>query len=298
MADGYPIEAQLANTIEREKGRLKEWRYSAEVLLPHRGEKREAPQAGEIFRQPDLAATLRKLVQAEQQALAAGKNRKDAIYAAYDRFYRGDIAREIARGTVEQGGLITVADLAKWKVHVEEPVKTTYRGIDVYKLTHWTQGPALLQALNILENFDLKAMGYNSSRYIHALYQTMSLTFADRDFYYGDRYFPPEEPIRGLLSKDYAKKRAGQINWDRNDALIVPEILIRFRSNEPLSWTTGKVDPGANFSSHIHVAPGSECRSSCRSPCKSAWRTKASSERFTLGQLLWKQRMKRDGLFQ
>ena len=88
--------------------------------------------------------------------------------------------------------------------------------------TYWTQGPALLQALNILENFDLKAMGYNSSRYIHALYQTMSLTFADRDFYYGDRYFPPEEPIRGLLSKDYAKKRAGQINWDRNDALIVP----------------------------------------------------------------------------
>ena len=222
MADGYPIEAQLANTIEREKGRLKEWRYSAEVLLPHRGEKREAPQAGEIFRQPDLAATLRKLVQAEQQALAAGKNRKDAIYAAYDRFYRGDIAREIARGTLEQGGLITVEDLANWKVHVEEPVKTTYRGIEVYKLTHWTQGPALLQALNILENFDLKAMGYNSSRYIHALYQTMSLAFADRDFYYGDQYFPPEEPIRGLLSKDYAKQRASQINWDRNDALIGP----------------------------------------------------------------------------
>ena len=222
MADGFPIEAQLANTIEREKGRLKEWRYSAEVLLPHRGEKREAPQAGEIFRQPDLLATLRKLVQAEQQALADGKNRKDAIYAAYDRFYRGDIAREIARGAREQGGLITVEDLANWKVHVEEPVKTTYRGIEVYKLTHWTQGPVMLQALNILENFDLKSMGYNSSRYIHALYQTMNLAFADRDFYYGDQYFPPEEPIRGLLSKDYAKQRAGQINWDRNDALIGP----------------------------------------------------------------------------
>lgn len=222
MADGFPIEAQLANTIEREKGRLKEWRYSAEVLLPHRGEKREAPQAGEIFRQPDLLATLRKLVQAEQQALADGKNRKDAIYAAYDRFYRGDIAREIARGAREQGGLITVEDLANWKVHVEEPVKTTYRGIEVYKLTHWTQGPAMLQALNILENFDLKSMGYNSSRYIHALYQTMNLAFADRDFYYGDQYFPPEEPIRGLLSKDYAKQRAGQIDWDRNDALIGP----------------------------------------------------------------------------
>lgn len=222
LADGYPIEAQLANTIEREKKRLKEWRYSREVLLPHLGEKREAPEAGEIFHQPDLAATLRKLVEAEQQALASGKNRKAAIYAAYDRFYKGDIASELARGVKEEGGLITAADLAKWQVRIEEPVKTNYRGIEVFKLTHWTQGPALLQALNILENADLKAMGYNSSRYIHALYQAMNLAFADRDFYYGDPYFPPEEPIRGLLSKEYAKQRAARINWERNDAAARP----------------------------------------------------------------------------
>jgi gamma-glutamyltranspeptidase / glutathione hydrolase len=217
LADGYPIEAQLANTIEREKKRLKEWRYSRELLLPHLGDKREAPEAGEIFRQPDLAATLRKLVEAEQQALASGKNRKAAIYAAYDRFYKGDIASELTRAVKEEGGLITAADLANWQVRIEEPVKTNYRGIEVFKLTHWTQGPALLQALNILENSDLKAMGYNSSRYIHALYQAMNLAFADRDFYYGDPYFPPEEPIRGLLSKEYAKERAARINWKRND---------------------------------------------------------------------------------
>src|ERR687883_1317096 len=105
MADGFAIEAQLANTIEREKRRLKEWRYSREVMLPHLGQKREAPEPGEIFRQPDLAATLRKLVEAEQKALAAGRDRKTAIYAAYDRFYKGDIAREIARGVKEEGGL-------------------------------------------------------------------------------------------------------------------------------------------------------------------------------------------------
>ena len=104
-------------------------------------------------------------------------------------------------------------DLAKWQVHIEEPVSTTYRGIAVYKLTTWVQGPAMLQALNILENMDLKAMGYNSARYIHALYQTMSLAFADRDFYYGDPYVPPAEPIKGLLSKAYAKERFKQINW-------------------------------------------------------------------------------------
>ena len=230
LADGYPIEAQLANTIEREKKRLKEWRYSREVLLPHLGDKREAPEAGEVFRQADLAATLRKLVEAEQQALAAGKNRKDAIYAAYDRFYKGDIASELARGVKEEGGLITAADLANWKVRIEEPVKSNYRGIEVFKLTHWTQGPALLQTLNILENSNLKDMGYNSSRYIHALYQAMNLAFADRDFYYGDQYFPPEEPIRGLLSKEYARQRARQINWERNDPAVGPGDPYPFQS--------------------------------------------------------------------
>src|SRR6185436_6106974 len=165
---------------------------------------------------------LKKLVEAEAEALRAGKNRKQAIYAAYDRFYKGDIAQELVRSVKEQGGLFTMEDLAKWQVHIEEPVSTTYRGIAVYKLTTWVQGPAMLQALNILENMDLKAMGYNSSRYLHALYQAMSLAFSDRDFYYGDPYVPPAEPIKGLLSKAYAKERYKQINWTKNDVAIGP----------------------------------------------------------------------------
>jgi gamma-glutamyltranspeptidase/glutathione hydrolase len=217
MADGFAVEAQLANTIERQKAEIKKWRYAREVMLPHAGQKREAPEPGEVFKQPDLAATLRKLVEAEQSALASGKDRKAAIYAAYERFYKGDIAREIARGVKEEGGLITEQDLANWKVRVEEPVSTNYRGVEVYKLTHWTQGPAMLAALNILENFDLKSMGFNSARYVNTVYQSMSLAFADRDFYYGDPYFPPVEPIQGLLSKDYAKQRAKLIDPDRND---------------------------------------------------------------------------------
>ena len=217
LADGYPIEAETANSIERWKDKLKEWPYSKQVMLPHLGEAREAPQAGEIFRQADLAATLRKLVEAEKLALKAGKSRKEAIRAAYDRFYKGDIAREFARGVQEQGGLITTADLAKWKPLVEEPLHTSYRGVDVYKLDTWTQGPALLQSLNILENFDLKALGYNSASYIHTVYQAMNLAFADRDFYYGDPGFPPDEPRRGLLSKEYAKQRAATIDRERND---------------------------------------------------------------------------------
>jgi gamma-glutamyltranspeptidase/glutathione hydrolase len=232
MAEGYPMEAQAADGIERRKEWIKKWPYSKEVFLPHLGEEREAPHAGEIFRQPDLAATLRKLVEAEKEALDAGKSRKEAIYAAYDRFYKGDIATEFIRGSQEQGGLHTLEDLANWQVYLEEPVMTTYKGIEVYKLTTWVQGPAMLQTLNILENMDLKSMGYNSARYIHALYQAMNLAFADRDFYYGDPYYPPEEPIQGLLSKEYAKKRFETIDWERNNPDAKPGDPYPFEGKE------------------------------------------------------------------
>jgi len=222
LAAGYPIDAQTANSMERGKDRIKEWPYSKKVFLTHPGEKREAPEAGEIFIQKDLLATLSKMVEAEKGALKGGKNRKQAIMAAYDRFYKGDIAKEFVRGSKEQGGLITMEDLARWKPIEEAPMKVNYKGIDVYKLQQWTQGPVLLQSLNILENFDLKSMKYNSTKYVHTLYQTMNLAFADRDFYYGDPYFAPAEPMKGLLSKEYAKQRASLIRFDKNNAAIGP----------------------------------------------------------------------------
>ncbi len=223
MADvGYPIEAQAANAMHANAARFKEWKYSPAVFLPHTGEKREAPVAGELFRQADLAATFRKLVEAERNALRSGKTRKQAIMAAYDRFYKGDIAAEIVRGVQEDGGLFTMQDLANWSVRIEEPYTTNYRGIDVYKLPIWQQGPVLLQALNILENADVKAMGYNSAQYIHTVYQAMNLAYADRDFYYGDPYNGPEEPVAGLMSKAYAKARFALMSPDLNDAAVRP----------------------------------------------------------------------------
>jgi gamma-glutamyltranspeptidase/glutathione hydrolase len=222
MADGYPIEAQTADGIEAEKARIKQWKYSTAVFLPHLGAEREAPVAGEIFVQRDLAATLRKLVEAERKARQAGKSRQQAIYAAYERFYKGDIARELVRGVREEGGLITLDDLARWKVKIEEPLSTDYKGITVYKLPAWEQGPVMLQTLNILENVDLEALGYNSTAYIHTLYQAMNLAYADRDFYYGDPAFPPEEPVRGLLSKAYARARLATMNRERNDTAVKP----------------------------------------------------------------------------
>ncbi len=228
LADGYPIEAQLVETIERHRDRLAEWPYSKGVFLPDGA----PPQPGSVFRQPDLAATLGKLVEAESRALAAGQGRREAILAAYERFYRGDIAHELVRATEEQGGLITRDDLARWQVKLEAPRSTTYDGIEVFKLDVWTQGPAMLEALNLLENVDLESMGYNSARYIHTLYQAMNLAFADRDFYYGDPAFPPEEPVAGLLSKDYARARFRRFDWARNDAAAPPGDPYVFQGGE------------------------------------------------------------------
>ena len=247
MADGYAIDAETANVIERQKSWIKKWKYSTAIMLTHPGEKREAPYPGEIFKQPELAATLRKLVDAEQTALKQGKSRKSAIMAAYDRFYKGDIAQEFVRGVKEEGGLITLDDLAKWRPHIEEPVTTNYKGIDVYKLNVWTQGPAMLQALNILENFDLKSMGYNSPRYINTIYQAMSLAFADRDFYYGDIYSQPAKPVAGLLSKEYAKQRAKLINPDHNVADIKP--------GDPYDYQADSKNPFQNYLDQWKVVP-------------------------------------------
>ena len=244
MADGYAIEAQLANTIEHYKGWIKKWKYSPAIMLTHPGAAREAPEPGEVFVQKDLAATWRKLVDAEQQALRAGKTRKQAIYAAYDRFYKGDIARELVRGVREDGGLFTMQDLANWKVHIEEPLHTSYKGIEVYKLPQWQQGPAMLQALNILENTDVRAMGYNSPRYLHTVYQAMSLAFADRDFYYGDPYFPPDEPMKGLLSKEYARARFAQMDQTKNDPRVMPGDPYRYQGGtNPFASLLARWDP-------------------------------------------------------
>jgi len=219
MADGYPIEGQLIKSIGRQRERITGWPFSRALFLLHDG---EPPVTGELFRQPGLARTLRRLVAAESAARAAGKNREQAILAAYELFYRGELARELVAAARAEGALWTTDDLARWEVKLEPTVRTTYRGYEVHKLTVWTQGPAMLQALNILENADLASMGYNSARYLHTVVQAMQLAFADRDFYYGDPAFPPEEPVAGLLSKAYARARFAELDPEKNRPSIKP----------------------------------------------------------------------------
>ena len=151
MAEGYPVEEETSWKIQKDREKLRRWKYSRDVLLIHQDEGFEAPRPGELLRQPDLRATLQKLVDTEAEALKAGKSRKQAIYAAYDRFYKGDIAAEFVRASREMGGLHTLPDLAGWRVKIEEPLRTTYKGFEICKLNTWTQGGALLEMLNLLE---------------------------------------------------------------------------------------------------------------------------------------------------
>ena len=158
---------------------------------------------GEIFREPMLANTFRQLVAAEKKA--HGK-RADKLRAVRDLFYKGSIARQIADYCEKNGGLISYSDLANFHAETDQPKMGTYRGYEVYKPGFWTQGPVMIETLNLLEGYDLRAMGHNSPQYLHTVVEAVKLAFADRDQYYGDPKFSkiPEEI---LLSKEYAAER-------------------------------------------------------------------------------------------
>ncbi|MBZ5728020.1 MAG: gamma-glutamyltransferase [Acidobacteriia bacterium] len=180
---------------------LKKYATSARLFAPPDG---TSWKDGEVWKNPDLARTLRRLVEAEKEAAPHG--RQAALKAARDRFYKGDIAREMARFSEENGGLFRYEDFASYTAKVEEPVSTTYRGYTIYKNASASQGPAELFALNILEGYDLKKMGLNSADYIHTSAEAMKLAMADRDTYLGDMDFI-KIPYAGLLSKEYAAAR-------------------------------------------------------------------------------------------
>ncbi|MEX2264016.1 MAG: gamma-glutamyltransferase [Bryobacteraceae bacterium] len=202
LADGAPIDETRANGIERGRRFFDLWPSSRRVFMPEG----RAPYPGEIFRQPDLARTMRSMMEAERKALAAGAERKAAIDAVRDYFYRGEIARKIDVFSRDNRGLLRYEDMAAFRLELEEPVSTVYRGYEVYKPGFWSQGPALLEALNLLESYRLGPMRLNSSDYIHTLVEALKLAYADRDTYYADPKFA-KVPAERLLSKEYAAER-------------------------------------------------------------------------------------------
>jgi gamma-glutamyltranspeptidase / glutathione hydrolase len=194
--NGFPLPANLARSLASAK--LAKYPTSKKVYQSKRYTE------GELFKNPDLARTLRKLVEAEKQN--ASKGRHAALKAARDRFYKGDIAQTMAKFSEENGGLFRYEDFANYTAKVETPVSTDYRGYRVYKNMSNTQGPAELILLNMLEGYDLKAMGHNSVEYIHTSAEALKLAFADREKFLGDTDFI-KIPFEGLLSKQYAAER-------------------------------------------------------------------------------------------
>jgi gamma-glutamyltranspeptidase / glutathione hydrolase len=215
LADGFPVDELRSNSIMNSVRFLEAWPDSKRTFLPHG----RPPMPGEILRQPDLARTLRAMAEAEQHAIASGAGRAKAIDAVRDFFYRGEIAKRIDAFSKTHGGFLRYEDMAAFHIEPEEPVSTSFRGYTVYKPGFWSQGPAMIETLNILEGFDIPALKLNSTEYIHTLVEALKLAYADRDAYYGDPKFN-QIPMATLLSKDYAADRR---------KLIVEQASLEFR---------------------------------------------------------------------
>jgi gamma-glutamyltranspeptidase/glutathione hydrolase len=203
LADGFAIDEMRANSFAGSRQFFNLWPTSKAHFMPNG----QTPRVGDIYRQPDLAHTLRSMAEAEKKVLAAGGSRQAGIDAVRDFFYRGEIARKIAAFMKANGGLMTYEDMAAFRLEPEEPVSGTYHGIHVYKPGFWSQGPAMIEALNILEGFDMRGMPLNSAEYIHRGVEALKLAYADRDAYYGDPKFNPHMPTEVLLSKEYGAER-------------------------------------------------------------------------------------------
>jgi gamma-glutamyltranspeptidase/glutathione hydrolase len=217
---GFPLTAGLARSIATTQ-KLRQYPSTMKLYWPGG----QAPQAGEILRNPDAGRLLRRLVEAERAA--ASRGRHEGLKAARDRFYAGDLAREMAAFSEQNGGLFRYEDFAAYTAKVESPVSIAYRGYDVYKNASASQGPAELFALNILEGFDLKRLGLNSAAYIHASVEAVKLAFADREKFLGDMDFI-RIPYEGLLSKAYAAERRTLIDPDKASLELRPGDPSRF----------------------------------------------------------------------
>lgn len=215
LADGFPIDELRVSAISNSAKYLDSWPDSKKIFLPNG----RVPMVGEIFRQANLARTLRQMQEAEKKALASGATRAKAIDAVRDFFYRGEIAHRIDEFSKQHGGLLRYEDMAAFQVQPEEPVSTTFKGYTVYKPGFWSQGPSMIEALNILDGYDIAGLKMNSADYIHTLVEALKLAYADRDTYYGDPKFN-KIPTERLLSKDYGAERR---------KLITNEASLEFR---------------------------------------------------------------------
>ncbi|MGE0460119.1 MAG: gamma-glutamyltransferase family protein [Vicinamibacterales bacterium] len=232
---GFPLRTSTARSIENQKPLFDKWPDNQKYWYKPDG---SYYRAGDTIKLPTLARTLRRMVDAERAA--KGKGRAAGIVAARDRFYKGDIAKEMVAFLQQHGAPFDLSDFSEFYARIEAPAQTSYRGYTVYKHGFGSQGPMLLQALNILENFDLKAMGYASADYLHTVTEAMKLAYADRDTYYADPAFV-QVPAEGLLSKVYAKERAALIDPAHASKAFIAGDPLKHDSKVK-TWTWWKAD--------------------------------------------------------
>jgi gamma-glutamyltranspeptidase/glutathione hydrolase len=250
---GFPLRGRTAAAIERDAEFIRQWPHNYLYWLKPDG---SFYKAGETIRFPGMARTFKKMVAAEREKVVQG--REAGIEAARDRFYKGDIAEAMVAFLKKNGAPYEISDFAEFFARVEEPVATTYKEYTVYKQPFNSQGPMLLQTLNILENFDLRGMGHNSADYTHVLIEAMKLAYADRDTYYADQDFV-EVPATGLLSKDYAKQRAAEIDLKKASQDYIAGNPLPFDPDVDSwsFWKAGEEMPVANLSAAVTDFPES-----------------------------------------
>ena len=212
---GFPMHPFMYANLRDGLSIFQQWPSSVAHCLPGG----RLPEPGEVFAQPDLARTMRRLIAAEESARPHG--RQAGLQAARAAFYRGDIAREIAAFFQEQNGLLTYDDLASFRAQIEAPVRARFQEYDIYTCGPWCQGPVLAQAMAMLEGYDLQALGHNSPAYVHLLTEVLKLVFADRERYYGDPEFV-DVPMQGLLSQQYVEARRQLIQPDKTHPGMPP----------------------------------------------------------------------------
>lgn len=240
LADGFPMYDFLRNVMISQQERTEAWEWGHTLYPGGR-----VPDVGEIFRQPNLARTLRTISAAAEAEFERSGDREAAIRAGRDAFYKGDIARRIVEANRAEGGVFTYEDMAEYQGAIEEPTTTSFHGYDVYKTGPWSQGPVLLQTLNILEGTDLAGMGHNSTEYIHTVHEAIKLAYDDRNAFYGDPRFA-EVPLTGLLSKEYAASRR---------ALIGERASLEHRPGNPFEFDPSVTPPATRYMPHPQGEP-------------------------------------------
>jgi len=232
---GFPIRQSTTQAIRNQARLFERWPDNQKYWYKADGSQYKP---GETIKLPALARTLKRMVDAERAAKSRG--RAAGIVAARNVFYKGEVAREMVAFLKKNGAPFEIADFADFFARMEEPAKTTYRGYTVYKHGFGSQGPVLLQTLNILENFDLRAMEYASADYLHTITEAMKLAYADRDTYYADTAFVTV-PAEGLLSKGYGKERARLIDPKRASTSFIAGDPLPYDSKVK-QWTYWKAN--------------------------------------------------------